>query len=128
MTVCETAIIASSFCMIVFPTFVIIPSAFAFYKKVADFWFAAFHISAFGIAAFTLMVAAIYSVIALFDTLSGLNCILGLLIVFATIVILYFLFQLQQWLWEVALFEVIVDAEAQHETESTGKVGRPEGE
>ncbi len=111
MTLDSTALIALSFGMIIFPTFVIIPSAFAFYKRVADFWFTAFHISSFGIAAFSLLVAAIYSDIALFNTGSAIANSLGVLIIFFTIGTLYFLYKLQQWLWELSLLEVISEAE-----------------
>ncbi len=112
MTLNDSAIIALSFCVIVFPTFVIIPSAFAIYKRIAEFWFAAFHITAFAIAALSLIVAVVYSAIALFNGHSRLDYSLAALLILFTIAISYFLYKLHQWLWELALLDVVSEAEA----------------
>ena len=112
MTLNDTAIIALSFCMIIFPIFVIIPSAFTLIKRIADFWFAAIRLISFGIASLSLLVAAIYSAIALFNQHSAINSSLGILVILLTIGILYFLYKLSQWLFELSILEVISEAEA----------------
>ena len=108
----DSAIIALSFCMIVFPTFIIIPSAFALYKRIADFYFTGIQLVSFGIAALSLIIATIYTNIALFSTRSVVTYSLGILLVLITIGILLFLYKLHEWLWELALANVFSDSEA----------------
>ena len=115
MTLDATAQISLTVCAIIFTTFIIVPSAFAFYKRIADFWFAALQLSAFMIACFSLLVATVYSAIALFSQHSAINYSLGVLIILLTIAVFYFIYELQQWLWELALFEVFSEAEAKEQ-------------
>lgn len=115
MTLDTTAIIALSFAMIVFPVLIIIPSAFGFYKRVADFWLAAVHISSFVLAGLSLIIAVGYSIIALLKVSNGYNISLSVLLGILTIAILYFLFIFQQWLWELALDDVLSEAEKTRE-------------
>lgn len=112
MTINGSATIALSFCMIIFPTFIIVPSAFAIYKRTAEFWFTAVHATSFGIAALSLIIAVVYTGIALFSICSAVTLSLGIVMILVTIGILLFLRKLQQWLWELALVEIISEAEA----------------
>ena len=112
MTLHDTAVIALTVCAIIFPIFVIIPSAFAFFKRIPDFWFTSLYIGAFIIAGLSLLVATIYSAIALFNQHSAINSSLGILVILLTIGILYFLYKLSQWLFELSILEVISEAEA----------------
>lgn len=112
MTLSDTGLIALSFGMIIFPTFVIIPAAFAFFKRIPDLWFTTVYTSSFGIASLSLLVATVYSTTALFSEHSAINLSLGILLILLTIAALYFIHRLQQWLWELGILEVISEAEA----------------
>jgi len=116
MTLDTTAIIALSFAMIVFPTFIIIPSAFALYKGVADFWFIGFQICSFALAELSLGIAVVYSIIALLKASNGYNISLSVFLGILTIAISYFLYKLQQWLWELSLVDVLSEAEETQQT------------
>jgi len=112
MSLNDTALIALAICAIIFPTFVIIPSAFAIFKRIADRWFTAAYSIAFGIASLSLLLATLYTAPALFSDCSALSCSLGVLFIILTMAVIYFLRKLQQWLLELAILEIISDAEA----------------
>jgi hypothetical protein len=111
----DTALIALSVCTIVFPTFIIIPAAFGIVKRLPYFWFTALYTGSFLIAGLSLLAAAIYTAISLFSQHSAINSSLGTLVILLAIGALYYLYVLQQWLWELALLDILSEAEAKEQ-------------
>ena len=99
----ELAIIALSFAVIVFPTFVVVPSAYGFINRNPRLWSAAIVSLPIYLAEFSLAIAVTFTDIRLLDIHTKWALSLFILISVCAAEMLVFLWILPQYIYEIAL-------------------------